>query len=103
MEDWVNLISTVGFPIVAVMACAFFIFKVWQNEQAQSERREERDRETITRLSGILSENSKALLKNSEVMEKISDKIDSIDEKVEEVKQDVNEIKIRQSQSNKGE
>lgn len=98
--DWAELISTVGFPIVAVMACAFFIFKVWQDGQTQNQRREERDRQQIERLSGILAENSKALLMNSQVMEKISDKIDTIKETVDEVKQDVNEIKLRQNQNN---
>ena len=95
METWMQMISTVGFPIVAVMACSFFIFKVWQNEQVQNERREKDNLETITRLSGILSENSKALLKNSETLEKISEKLTSVEEKIDDVQKDVTELKIR--------
>ena len=102
MDAWVQIISTLGFPIVAVLGCAYFIFKVWQNEQAQMERREKDNLETVTRLSSILSENSKALLKNSEVMEKISEKVDNIDTKLESVREDVQEIKYRQN-NNKGE
>lgn len=103
MEAWTQLISTLGFPIVTALACAYFIFKIWAKEQEQSERREKDNLETITRLSTILSENSKALLKNSDVMEKISGKIDAIDNKLENVKEDVQEIKYRQSNNNKGE
>ena len=61
-----------------------------------NKEREERDRDTITRLSGILSENSKALLKNSEVMQQISSKVDIIEERIEKVQEDVQEIKYRQ-------
>lgn len=100
MELWLEIISQVGFPITTALACSYFIFKIWNKEQDQMERRDRDTLDIITRLSSILSENSKALLKNSEVMEKISEKVDAIDSKLEGVKEDVQEIKIKQEQQN---
>lgn len=33
MEAILTAISTVGFPIVAVLGCAWFIYQVWQKQQ----------------------------------------------------------------------
>ena len=100
METAVELIGSLGVPVAFCLMLGWFVYQIWRAQREDNNRREVADRETITHLSSILSENSKALLKNSEVMEKISDKIDDIDRKVDEVKDDVQEIKIRQ---NKGE
>lgn len=96
MENVVELIGSLGVPVTFCIMLGWFVFQIWKAQREDNNKREVQDRETITRLSGILSENSKALLKNSEVMEKISDKIDSIDNKIDDVQKDVQEIKIRQ-------
>ena len=96
METAVEMISSLGVPVAFCLMLGWFVFNIWKAQREDTNKREAQDRETITRLSGILSENSKALLKNSEVMEKISEKIDNIDDKLDGVQRDVQEIKIRQ-------
>ena len=103
METMVQMIGDFGLAVSLCLGFAFFIYKIFQWNREDSKAREQQNLDTITRLSGILSENSRALLKNSEVMDKISEKIDNIDVKIEEVKTDVTEIKIRQQQNTKGE
>ena len=111
MENAVELIGSLGVPVTFCLMLGWFVFQIWkaqrEDEKSRSlahredaNRREVQDRETITRLSNILSENSRALLKNSEVMEKISEKVDNIDSKLEDVQKDVQEIKIRQKNNN---
>ena len=96
METAIELVGSLGVPVAFCLMLGWFVFQIWKAQREDNNRREIADRETITHLSGILSENSRALLKNSEVMEKISDKVDSIDDKLDEVQKDVQEIKIRQ-------
>ena len=101
MEEAINLIVQLGFPVAACLLLGYFIYCMWKANREDSQKREEKNMDTITHLSGILSKNSEALLKNSEVMEKISDKIDDIDKKIDEVKKDVQEIKVRQENKDK--
>ena len=103
MGDIVDVLVNQGVAVAMCLAFVFMVFQVLKNQKDDFEalrqdnrEREERDRDTITRLSGILSENSKALLKNSEVMQQISGKVDVIEERIEKVQEDVQEIKYRQ-------
>ena len=97
METMVQAIGEFGLSIALVISFCFAFWKVFQYQREDNLKREEKNLETVTRLSGILSKNSEALLKNSEVMEKISEKVDNIDAKLENVQHDVTEIKARQS------
>lgn len=97
METMVQAIGEFGLSIALVITFVFGFWKIYTFQREDNLRREEKSLETVTRLSGILSENSKALLKNSEVMEKISEKIDNIDSKLETVQHDVTEIKANQN------
>ena len=97
METMVQAIGEFGLAIALVISFCFAFWKVFQYQREDNLKREEKNLETVTRLSGILSENSKALLKNSDVMEKISEKIDNIDSKLETVQHDVTEIKANQN------
>ena len=128
MEMIIELVSTFGLSVALCLAFAWFIYKIfnWMREdsikreneirrtaqereeqvrQAAKEReayarqREERDREQIKHFSGIISENSKALLKNSETMEKITGKLENISEDVHTLQEDVTLIKVRQEET----
>lgn len=101
LENVITMLGEFGLSISLVVAFVGMFWKMYNQMREDGKEREIREFEQITHLSGILSENSKALLKNSEVMEKISGKIDCIDERIEEVQKDVQEIKIRQSQNEK--
>ena len=108
MGDIVDVLVNQGVAVAMCLAFVFMMFQVLKNQKDDFEalrqdnrEREERDRDTITRLSGILSENSKALLKNSEVMQQISGKVDIIEERIEKVQEDIKEIKIKQANRDK--
>ena len=108
MGDIVDVLVNQGVAVAMCLAFVFMVFQVLKNQKDDFEalrqdnrEREERDRDTITRLSGILSENSKALLKNSEVMQQISGKVDIIEERIEKVQEDIKEIKIKQANRDK--
>lgn len=108
MGDIVDVLVNQGVAVAMCLAFVFMMFQVLKNhkddfeaQRQDNKEREERDRDTITRLSGILSENSKALLKNSEVMQQISGKVDIIEERIEKVQEDIQEIKIKQASRDK--
>lgn len=101
MQEIVAMTIDYGVGVALAFGLAFILYKVfsWNREDARD--REERDRETITRLSEIVSTNSKALLQNSEVMQEIAKEIGDIGDQIEEMKTDVQEIKIRQKNRDK--
>ena len=98
MQEIVAMTIDYGVGVALAFGLAFILYKVfsWNREDARD--REERDRETITRLSEIVSTNSKALLQNAETMKEISREISEIGDQIETVKEDVQTIKIRQEQ-----
>ena len=98
MQEIVAMTIDYGVGVALAFGLAFILYKVfsWNREDARD--REQRDRETITRLSEIVSTNSKALLQNAETMKEISKEISEIGDQIECVKEDVQTIKIRQEQ-----
>lgn len=98
MQEIVAMTIDYGVGVALAFGLAFILYKVfsWNREDARD--REQRDRETITRLSEIVSTNSKALLQNAETMKEISREISEIGDQIETVKEDVQTIKIRQEQ-----
>lgn len=92
----IDTISTLGFPIALTIACVWMFYKCYTWQREDGKERELKDRETIERFSGIIAENSKALLKNSETMEIIANKLESVDEKINDLQKDVTEIKANQ-------
>lgn len=96
MEELIPTLMEFGLGATISLCCLFIFYKVFCSMREDNQVREERDRETITRLSEIVSTNSKALLENSQVMKEISNQIKSMDDKLEDVKEDVREIKIKQ-------
>ena len=97
MDDVIALVGNLGVPVAFCLMLGWFVFQIWKAQREDNNRREISDRETINHLSGILSENSKALLKNSEVMSSISQRLENIDDKIDDIQKDVTEIKIRQN------
>lgn len=92
----IDTINTLGFPIALTIACVWMFYKCYTWQREDGKERELKDRETIERFSGIIAENSKALLKNSETMEIIANKLESVDEKINDLQKDVTEIKVNQ-------
>ena len=88
-----DLIGTLGFPIALAIGMAFMLYKVFCWTREDTKEREVKDRETIERFSGIISENSRALLKDSETMERIANKLEDVDSKINDIQTDVELIK----------
>ena len=69
MNDIVNLITNLGFPIVCVIGCAYFINYIIKAEREENKRREEKYIETI--------------IKFSVVLEKVNDNLSAINKRLE--------------------
>ena len=48
IESVEAMITTLGFPIVCVIALGIFIWKIWNNSEMRNEKREEKLYEVIT-------------------------------------------------------
>lgn len=70
MNDIVQVISAVGFPIVAALGCGFFI--KWQYEQnmKQNEEMRKEHKEEVSKMTEALNNNTLALQK---LIDKIGD------------------------------
>ena len=82
MDAWVQIISTLGFPIVTTLGCALFIFKVWQNEQAQNTKREDQMMALVRELSTKLAELGRIVDENTKVLSVLKQDIDHLKENI---------------------
>ena len=78
MEEISNLITTLGFPIVCVIACAYFINYIIKAERQENQKREEKYIETINKFSVVLekvNDNLSAIKKRLEYFENKLDEV----------------------------
>lgn len=70
MNDIVQVISAVGFPIVAALGCGFFV--KWQYEQnmKQNEELRKEHKEEVNKMTEALNNNTIALQKLIDKLEK---------------------------------
>ena len=54
IEEISSVITTLGFPIVCVIACAYFINYIIKAEREENQKREEKYIETINKFSGVM-------------------------------------------------
>ena len=71
VEDITKLITNLGFPIVCVVACAYFINYIIKAEREENQKREEKYIETINKFSVVL--------------EKVNDNLSAINKRLDEV------------------
>ena len=69
MNDISTLITTLGFPIVCVIACAYFINYIIKAEREENQKREEKYIETINKFSVVI--------------EKVNDNLSAINKRLE--------------------
>lgn len=81
-----SMITTIGFPIVAVIALAWFIYKAFEKFTTQSEKREEK---LYTVIAQAQETNEKLSKTNAEFVSVLN----SYKSDLEEIKEDVSEIK----------
>ena len=78
MNDVINLITNLGFPIVCVIACAYFINYIIKAEREENQKREEKYIETINKFSDVLEKVNDNLSANKKRLEYIENKLDEV-------------------------
>ena len=78
MNDIVNLITNLGFPIVCVIACAYFINYIIKAEREENQKREEKYIETINKFSVVMDKVNDNLIANNKRLEYIENKLDEV-------------------------
>ena len=78
MNDVVNLITNLGFPIVCVIACAYFINYIIKAEREENQKREEKYINTINNFSVVLDKVNDNLIANNKRLEYIENKLDDV-------------------------
>ena len=78
MNDIINLITNLGFPIVCVIACAYFINYIIKAERQENQKREEKYIETINKFSDVLEKVNDNLSANNKRLEYIENKLDEV-------------------------
>ena len=77
-DDIVNLVTTLGFPIVCVIACAYFINYIIKAEREENQKREEKYIDTINKFSVVLDKVNDNLIANNKRLEYIENKLDEV-------------------------
>ena len=78
MSEITNLITNLGFPIVCVIACAYFINYIIKAEREENKKREEKYIETINKFSVVL--------------EKVNDNLSAINKRLEYFENKLDEV-----------
>ena len=73
-----NLITTLGFPIVCVIACAYFINYIIKAEREENQKREEKYIDTINKFSVVMDKVNDNLIANNKRLEYIENKLDEV-------------------------
>lgn len=63
MNDVVQIISAVGFPIVAALGCAYFVKWQYEQNQKQIEEMRKEHKEEVQKMTDALNNNTLALQK----------------------------------------
>ena len=77
-NDITNLVTNLGFPIVCVIACAYFINYIIKAEREENQKREEKYIDTINKYSVVL--------------EKVNDNISAINKRLEYFENKLDEV-----------
>lgn len=100
-ESTVTLIQTLGFPIAAVVACAFFIYKIIIRDKDEAIAREEKlievNRETTEAIRNVASTLKETNQLNKELsetnrllVEKVEGRLDNIGDNIEKILGNIN-------------
>ena len=78
LEEITKLITTLGFPIVCVIGCAYFINYIIKAEREENQKREEKYIDTINKFSVVL--------------EKVNDNLSAINKRLEYFENKLDEV-----------
>ena len=77
-DEIANLVTSLGFPIVCVIACAYFINYIIKAEREENQKREEKYIETINNFSVVMDKVNDNLIANNKRLEYIENKLDEV-------------------------
>lgn len=77
MQEIVQVINTVGFPIACVIACGYFIYKTTQQNREDNKEREDKMYEQLDKFGDNLSKFNDTLNKIDSRLEAVERAIDS--------------------------
>lgn len=86
MEIWINLISTVGFPIACCLGLGWFIYNIYKNWTIENQKREDK---LYKALNVAHSNNEKLLEANKEFVAVL----DTYKNDISEIKHEIVDIK----------
>ena len=75
MQEVSTLITNLGFPIVCVLGCAYFIYYIIKQEREENTTREERYLATIDKFTTVLEKVNENLSTNNKRLEYIEKKM----------------------------
>ena len=78
IEEITSAITTLGFPIICVIACGYFINNMIKSQREENQNREESYIETINKFSTVLEKVNENLINNNKRLEYIENKLDEI-------------------------
>ena len=78
IEEITSAITTLGFPIICVIACAYFINYIIKAEREENQKREEKYIETINQFSVVMDKVNDNLIANNKRLEYIENKLDEV-------------------------
>ena len=78
IEEITSAISTLGFPIICVIACGYFINNMIKAQREENQKREEKYIETIDKFSAVLEKVNENLINNNKRLEYIENKLDEV-------------------------
>ena len=78
IEEITSAITTLGFPIICVIACAYFINNMIKAQREENQNREEKYIETINNFTIVMDKVNENLSNNNKRLEYIENKLDEI-------------------------
>ena len=78
IEEITSAITTLGFPIICVIACAYFINNMIKAQREENQNREEKYIETINNFTIVMDKVNENLITNNKRLEYIENKLDEV-------------------------
>ena len=78
IEEITSAITTLGFPIICVIACAYFINNMIKAQREENQNREEKYIETINNFTTVMDKVNENLITNNKRLEYIENKLDEV-------------------------
>lgn len=82
MDEIMAMISTVGFPIMAVIGMAYFFMKMWTSQNEQNVMREEKLMNLVRELSKNLAEIGRMVDENTKILAILTERVSEVEEEL---------------------